>query len=771
MTKRPDTWTIANTRHDAPALARHNSVFTISNGYLGLSGTVQEDRSGFCPLTLINGVYDELDMFGQLRASASPRPWLDPAHFDGAGKSPAVANLPTPLYVRVFVGDREVSLTRGRITDFRQHLFMADGVYSYAYDCLDAAGRTTRIEMTRFASMAAAHRVYMRFAVTPLDHDAPIRILSGISGAVRSCITGERQFVVTERGSASDGTCLLRARTPARGIDVDVGVGHAIGERLAPQSVRPVVEHDGVYVEYEFASRTRVPIVIDRFIVLASTEDARHGIATDTREELDSAAGLGFNGAVDEQRGHWQRIWELADVEVAGDDLAQRYLRFCTYHLIAAAPRFTGQLSVPVKLLSGQHYQGNTFWDTDLYIVPFYTFTLPEIARHCLEFRFVGLEPGRAIAREQGYDGAKFAWQAGPNGEECLGPWYRFTRTNIHINADVAYALMQYVRATGDQAFMWDRGVDILVESARFYASRAVHDAERDAFDLRGVAGPDEAHCDSTNNFYTNTMAAHTLRWAADTLDRPPGRDTKPHQAAVKRLGVRHDEPARWRRVADGLTLLYDERTKRYEQCEGFYRLPPPPDDLLAERNDWFAPLSPFQALNQPDVLMAMMLFRDEFDADVKRANRAYYKDKSMDFSSMAFPVNALLAADLGELDDAYRNFMIAAGMDLDESLTGRRDTADGLHGTAMGGAWMAAVFGFGGVGLSDKGLQIDPRLPGTWSGLRFKLAVRGQRVEVAIDREAVTLSVEGDGPLALPVTVAGQEAAFDASGGCRIAL
>lgn len=195
-------------------------------------------------------------------------------------------------------------------------------------------------------------------------------------------------------------------------------------------------------------------------------------------------------------------------------------MRFCLHHLLAAAPRFSDKLSVPVKLLTGEHYQGNTFHDTDLYIVPFYIFTQPELARTCLNFRHEGLRPGREIARSLGYQGAKFAWQAGPYGEECLGRWWRFTHTNVHINAAVVYPLMQYLWATGDERYLRERGVDLLVETVRFYAARVVHDAERDRYDMHEVAGPDEGHCESTNNFYTNYLAIRNLRWAADAVRR-----------------------------------------------------------------------------------------------------------------------------------------------------------------------------------------------------------------------------------------------------------
>lgn len=753
-----DTWKIVNASHDAHALGQFSSVCTVSNGYLGLSGHLAEQRDGTCPLTLINGVFDELDMFGLLRPSNEERRYLDARYFDGAPKSPAIANLANPLFVQTFVGEQELSIGRGQISAFSQELDLRSGVYRYAFDYRDSGGRTTRVAMERFASLEHAHRVFMRYTLTPLDHEDAIRVHSGIDGRVRAHATDERQFSVTERWAHPPERCRMTLRTPARGHEIRMGVAHVVKLDQPGGSPAGVAEHDAVYTRYTFGCPARgSPIVIERYVVLVCSEDLRHKVIADLDAELDAAIVQGFDGALAAQAAAWDRLWRQCDVEIDGDDPAQLGLRFCLYHLLAAAPRFSERLSVPVKLLTGDHYQGTTFYDTDLYIVPFYTFVVPELARRCLNFRYEGLRPARETARSLGYAGAKFAWQAGPNGEECLGRWWRFTHTNIHINADVAYALVQYCRATGDQRFMAERGVDILVETARFYATRAELDAREGGYHLPDVAGPDEGHCESTDNFYTNALARRNLRWAADEVDNLARTMPGAHAAAVRRLALRPEEPAVWRQVADRLALLGDAQTGVFEQCAGFFQLKLPPPDLLENRKTWFVTVAPYQALNQPDVVMALVLLRDEFDLEVRRANWEYYKDKSLNFSSMSFAINALMALDVGDLAEAYRNFIITTGIDLDEALTGRKDTDAGLHGTALGGAWLTAVCGFGGVRLDAQGLRIEPRLPPAWSGLRFHLVKEGVGLHVAIDRRDVTLTAGSERTAELTIHVAGQ--------------
>jgi kojibiose phosphorylase len=758
------TWIVTNTKFDAHSLGQHNSVFTIANGYLGIKGNLAEDRDGYRPVTLVNGVYDELDMFGTIRPSNRERRYLDPRYFDDAGRSPAVANLPNPLLVRVFVGDREVSLTRGEVSEFRQTLALDSGTYAYTFTYRDALGRSTRIQMLRFASMRHPHRVFMRYAVMPVDHDAPFRLLSGIDGSIRSNTTGERQYRVTEVRFDPPDQCRLDARTNTRGIDVHVAVAHACRGGRKEARTRLSAAHDHVHTEFELESEAGQPIVMDRFIAVATSEDTRHGIETDVNSELSQAIGQSFEVAQDEQRAAWADLWARADVQIEGDPRSQRDLRTCIYHLLASAPWHSSKLSVPVKLLSGEYYQGNTFYDTDLYIVPFYLLTFPELARHCVDWRCLGIESGRRIARKLGYAGTKLAWQAGPYGEECLGNWYRFTKTNIHINADAAATSMRYSWATGDTPFMDQRGIDLLVETARFYASRAEYDPQRDAYDLHEVTGPDEGHCGVTNDFYTNDLAARNLQWAAERLANLRARDPQAYDACATRLDLREDEPERWTHVAARLTRLFDPETKIYEQCEGFYQLEPIPPTFSENRDTWFETVFPYQALNQPDVVMTLMLFRDAFADDVRRANWEFYRDKSMNFSSMSFAPNAIVAADVGDLDEAYRNFRISAGMDLDESLTGRRDTHEGLHGTAAGGAWMAAIFGFGGVHLSEEGLRINPNLPPKWKSLQFNLAYRGEFLNVAIEPHEAVVTRTGQRPLPagranpLTLTIAGRQ-------------
>ncbi len=754
-------WKVVKKEHDAASRHAHASVFTIANGYMAFKGDLLEERTDRDPSTFINGVFDTADMIGQIPVTKHERRYLDESYFDDAGQSPSIANLPNPLAVRVFIGDDEIIFERGTITRFKRTYDLALARYSYEYVYTDSSGRKTRIEMIRSCDMESFHYAAMRYSITPLNHRTTVRIMTGIDGAIRSNMTGDRQIEVLKTTASRDRrTLLLEAKTIHTGIGIKMAVRSKFNHK--PLGAPKVFSSsDSVFSLFEFRGAPNREISLDKSIVVACDQD------TELNTYRDPLATLRKSNPVrmlEINKAWWKGTWKRLDVRIEGDPTAQRSMRFCLFHLMCAAPRHADAMSVPCKLLTGEHYQGATFYDTDLYIEPVFLFTFPDIARRMLEYRYVGLGPGRQIAKELGYRGAKFAWQSGPGGIEALGKWYRFTHTNIHINSDIASSLMQYHDATGDAEFMRTCGAEILVETARFYASRTRHNND-DTYSFADVAGPDEGHCESTENFYTNLLAKKNLLAACETLDLLQSDFPKDYARLVTKLKLNDDEPDEWTRVAERIRFLYDPTKRIYEQYDGFYKLEPAPPDLLEGRAEWFATVSPYQALNQPDVVMALVLYRDEFYHDVKKANWDYYKAKSMNFSSMSFAVNAIMAKQMGEMDEAYRNFIISAGMDLDPTLTGRGDTGDGLHGTAMGGAWMTTVFGFGGITLSKGTLLVEPRLPKHWKSLSFTLRIRGEELHFTITHDAIHIAVGTERSIELPTRITGHDTILRSGG------
>jgi trehalose/maltose hydrolase-like predicted phosphorylase len=760
-----DTWMIVNTSPQPHALAQFGAVCTVSNGYLGLNGFVAERPDGPAPLTLINGVFDEFDLFGLLTPTSTPRPHLDARYFDTAGPTPAIANLPTPLATRIFVGGRRIVLGRGQVAGFEQSLDLRCGVHRYRYEFKDGDGHATRVEMQRFADLRHAHRAWLRLRITPLNHAEPIRVDAGIDGDVRATLTRERVHAIGTLHAAPPERCLLAAHYPANNSQVRVGVQNCVVAGTLREPAMATLEQDAVYTTYVFDARADEAITIDRAIVLASSDDLVFGGMIHRETELDEAAAVGFDAALEGQTAAWAALWQASDVQLEGDDPAQLGLRFCIHHLLAAAPRFTDRLSLPARLLTGELYQGCVQYDTELYMLPLLTFTQPALARTCLNFRWRGLRAAREAAHQLGHDGGKLAWLAGPTGLECLGRWWRYPATSLHINGDVALALRQYLAATGDNAFLAQRGIDLLVEAARFYASR-VQRRDDGTGDLPGVTGPDDGNCTVDTDFFTNTVAVETLRYAAERLAALAERDAPAHAAAVKRLGLRADEAAQWETIARRIVRPQHPETGAFEKCAGYFARAELPAELRAARMTQFVDVSAYRAANQPDVLLAQAWWPETVPPEARQANWDTYFERSLNYASLSFAAHGLAAADLDLRDEAYRQFILTTGIDLDAGLTGRHDTYLGLHGGALGGAWQVAVFGFGGVRLRDGVLHVTPRLPSAWQRLRFQLVLRGVTVRLDIDREQVTVETLIGPALSIPIQVGASR--FKLSGGER---
>jgi kojibiose phosphorylase len=429
-------------------------------------------------------------------------------------------------------------------------------------------------------------------------------------------------------------------------------------------------------------------------------------------------------------------------VEIAGDERAQLAVRFNLYHLLIAAPYHTERTSIPAKALAGFGYRGHVFWDTDVFMLPFFALTLPQVARKLLLYRYHTLPRAREKAREAGYRGAMFAWESADDGRETTPRWVPGEGgepvpilcgdLEQHITADVAYAVWFYWQTTGDDDFMRDYGAELVLSTAAFWASRVEYDPEKGRYEIRGVMGPDEYHERVDNNAFTNAMARWNIEAALEALNWLRRSYPEKAEALEKVLGLREEELARWREVAQRMYVPQDPASGLIEQFEGFFDLK---EVDLAELGPRTRSLQAIlgregvqktQVLKQPDVLMLLYLLRDRYDERTVRANWDHYEPRTdHDFGSSLGPaIHAALACELGEPEGAYRHFMRAALVDLEDL---RGNTADGIHAASCGGVWQALVFGFAGVEFTPQEPVARPRLPAGWRRLSFKLRYRGE--------------------------------------------
>ncbi|MFZ6020709.1 MAG: glycosyl hydrolase family 65 protein, partial [Chloroflexota bacterium] len=444
----------------------------------------------------------------------------------------------------------------------------------------------------------------------------------------------------------------------------------------------------------------------------------------------------------------WQREWERCDVLIEGDDRAHLAVRFSLFQLLAAAPRQDERVSIGAKALSGYGYRGHVFWDTEIFMLPFFTYTRPEIARNLLSYRYHTLEGARKKARENGYKGAQYAWESATTGEEVTPTWvpHPSDRTQliriwtgdiqIHISADVCYAIWQYWQATGDDDFMIHRGAEIFLDVARFWASRAEWNAETGCYEFTDVIGPDEYHDHVDNNAYTNALARWQLKTALQVLAWLESHQPQKASQLRDQLELDENELAHWREVAEKIYWQEDAQTGLVEQFEGYFQRKQIDLQALEPRTQSIQSLlgiegaSEANILKQPDVVMLAYLLPELFDENKLRVNYEYYNARTDHTfgSSLGPAIHAIIACRVGKPEEAYEHFMRAALADLEDV---RGNAHDGIHAASAGGIWQAIVFGFGGLKLGENDWYSQPCLPTHWKRLAFRLKYRGQTLEI----------------------------------------
>jgi kojibiose phosphorylase len=478
-------------------------------------------------------------------------------------------------------------------------------------------------------------------------------------------------------------------------------------------------------------------------------------------EALEQARERGLGPLLDRHAGALAERWRDTDVEIAGDAGLQRAMRFSLFHLICSGDPESDVASIGARGLTGPAYNGHVFWDTDVFIVPLFTFTHPPTARALLAYRYRTLPAARQKAAAHGFRGALYAWESAETGEEVTPDHVWLPdgtllpvltgRQEHHISADVAWAVWRYWQVTGDDAFMLQMGAEIVLETARFWASRATEGTDG-RYHIDGVIGPDEYHETIRDNAYTNVLARWNLERGLELLERLPALDAGAWEALAARTGLTSNEGPRWQVVAKGLADGFDPATGLHEQFAGFFDLENIRAVDIAERPFTgegavgAARLRRSQIVKQADVLMLAHVLPEVMPLEIVRENYSYYEPRTSHGSSLSPAIHAAVAARIGALGDATNYFRMAALVDLGDEMG---NAADGLHLATMGGLWQAAVMGFGGVRLDGgEGLHIDPRVPPEWQRLRFPLRFRGVRLQVDATPDTLLLEVDGEVPL-----------------------
>ncbi len=743
-----EDWRMVEREYAPSFLAQTETIFATANGYLGMRGGHEEGRPAYEHGTFVNGFHETW-----------PIPYGEREHaFATTGQT--IINVPDGKLIRLYVEDEVFDVARAAVISYERALDLRAGTLDRDVLWETPTGKQIRIRSRRLVSFADRHLAAISYEVTVLNARAPVVLSSELAQQQQPRMLGEddprlarqldKSVLVPEARHAEKHRLLRGYTTRSSRMTLACGIDHAL-ETECEYSVEQEETDNVDRVVFSVEAEPGKPIRLTKFLTYHTSRKVSVEEQLDrARWALDRALRQGFDRLLLDQRQYLDDFWHRADVAVSGaHSRAQQCLRWDLFQLLQATARADGA-GVPAKGLTGQAYEGHYFWDMEMYMIPFLVYTDPRAARNLLLFRYRLLDAARQRAREVSQKGALFPWRT-INGQEASA-YYAAGTAQYHINAAVAYAIRKYVEVTGDEEFLRRYGAEILVETARlWYDLGFFSERQGDRFCIHSVTGPDEYTTVVDNNTYTNLMARENLRYAAEVVEALRPAHPEAYKELVYRTGLMPKEPGDWRRAADAMYVAFDEGLGIHPQDDGFLdhkvwdfaNTPADHYPLLL----YYHPLViyRYQVLKQTDVVFAMFLLGEDFTPEQKRRNFDYYDPLTTGDSSLSACIQSIVAAELGYRTKALEYWKYALLMDLADV---GGNVKDGCHIAALGGSWMAAVYGL--AGMRDRGgqLSFDPR---PYVGrLRFALMVRGQRLEVHIENGSVTYLLHGTAGLTI---------------------
>jgi alpha,alpha-trehalose phosphorylase len=732
-----DGWALRETGLHMDHLAQSESVFALSNGHIGLRGNLDEGEPHGIPGSYLNSVYE-------LR----PLPYAEAGYgYPESGQT--IINVTNGKLIRLLVNDEPFDVRYGAVQRHERTLSLREGVLRREVEWTSPAGQAVRVSSTRVVSFTQRSIAAIEYEVEPVDESVRVVVQSELIANEALPDQGHdprtgaslEAPLEAEDHAAENGLGLLIHHTKVSGLRVGVAMDHVVeGPRGTVVEAASYPDLARVTVTTRLAPGQRLRLV--KFVAYGwSGVRSQPAIHDQVVAALAAARATGWDGLLAEQRAYLDDFWARADVEVEGDPEIQQAVRFALFQVLQAGAR-AERRPIPAKGLTGPGYDGHAFWDTEIFVLPVLTLTVPGAAADALRWRQSILESARERAHQLGLRGAAFPWRT-INGAECSGYWPASTAA-FHLNADIAYAVSQYVVATGDTAFEEQVALELLVETARLFISLGFMSAAGH-FRIDGVTGPDEYSALADNNVYTNLMAQNTLRCAAEVAQRYP--------ETAQAHGVDAEEIAAWREAAESMLLPYDTHLGVTPQAENFTAhavwdfASTAPDQYPLLLHFPYFDLYRKQVIKQADLVLAMQLRGDAFTAELKARNFAYYEALTVRDSSLSANTQAVIAAEVGQLQLAYDYLGEAALMDLDDL---EHNVRDGLHMASLAGAWTALVAGFGGVRVQADGLYFAPQLPAALKRLAFHITFRQRRLRIEVmPAEATYYLLDGE-----PLTV-----------------
>jgi len=725
-------WTISEDQIDREQVRFQEAILTLGNGYLGSRGILEEGYEEAYAGTYLAGIYDQ-----------------------SGGQSFAIVNVPNPLVVEIYVDGKKLSADEMEVVEHRRILDMKKAVLWRRTVFADGE-RRYEYESRRFFSLQDMHIGSVSISLRSLDGDASVVVRLTIDGTTENgmhAVGGPRKhYAVTQVRDTGNGLAYLEARTHDLGTLIGMASAVEMNHEESSSELKTAcrLEAESITREYALTGKRGVRYEFDQYTSIHTSRETEGEIQVACLDGVEKARKRGASRLLADHADAWDKRWQSADIEIEGDPAAQKALRFAMYHLLIAAPPRDLDVSIAPKTLSGEWYQGHVFWDTEIFMLPFFIYTHPRLARDLLMYRARRLQQARECAVDQHYGGALWPWESADSGrEETPETWVNFDGTVLpvynakrehHIASDIVYGIYLYHQHTGDDDFMVRYGSEMVFETARFWASRVVYDETSGSYEIKLVIGPNEFQEGVDNNSYTNGMTRWALRYACELYDGLRKRDPGRLRAISDKMGLIAEEVDTWREIAERIVFLMGS-DGLIEEFEGYFDRR---DVTISEWDEHGMPVWPSdvvladvketQLIKQADVILLLYLLSEEFSLDTKRVNLDYYEPRTTHMSSLSITSYAILATELGDREKAYRYLHHAASSDL-ENIHGNTDL--GIHAAELGGAWQTAVRGFAGVRVRDGVLSINPAPPQSWQSMRCRTWFRGSLIELVVADES----------------------------------
>lgn len=728
-----NNWIIKQKTYEPDRESYYESIFSLGNGYMGVRGFAEEQqgRKSYELYTFIAGIFD----------------YFKPGITD-------MVNTPNFLYTRLIINSELFEYKNNNIAEYERSLNLKDGTLTKTLVWQDSKGCNTKIESTRFLSIDSVHNAAIRYKITPINYAGRIIFETSIDAQITNNPVSDDQLrndvnpveflYEMEKGKTEDGISFITVSTKETGYEISEAFSLNLTENGENIELHEISDEKNRYVSkiIEFDVQQGKEYILDKMVAVYTSRDSLAANISDTAiHSAAEAKRIGFEAMLEGNRKAWSEKWNVADIIIEGDEKAQLSIRYNIFQLIQANAENDPKVSIGARGIFHGRYKGCYFWDTEIFMFPFFAYTNPKAAKNLLMYRYNTLPGAEENARKQSVEGARYAWMCTIDGMEQCDTWDTGC-CEIHITADIAYAINQYCEITGDEEFIKNYGAEIYIKTARFWKSRFTYDKQKDCYNMLFVKGPNEYGGVTENNTYTTKMAINNFKLAMNAITLLKNKYSEAWNRLKIKISFDESEQDKWRDITEKAIINYDTQKKLYIEDDNFLKLEPlnieefKTDDTPLYHKISFDRLQRYMVLKQADVILLMVLMPESFSDEEKRAAWNFYEPITLHDSTLSFGTHALFAARLGLMDKAYGYFNKSLNLDLDDVMqnTGR----EGVHFASFGATWQAVVNGFGGVELSNGLINITPNLPEKWTLLKFKILYKENLINVSITKDDV---------------------------------